>query len=95
VGLESEGEVGRVRESLHEVRGETVRRHHVEADAREERHAGVRSVVVVGRQRLEHREFTGDVEVVRARRETGARQRAGGVDERPGAVQRDVDTVEV
>jgi hypothetical protein len=95
VGFEAEREVGGVREAVGEVGGEAVRRHDVEADAREERDPGLASVVVAASERLEDRNLARDVEVVDASAEASVGQRLGRLDERARAVQHHVDAVEV
>ena len=81
--------MGRVGKPALQMRGEAIARDDVEADAGQKRHAGPPRLGVAREQRLEYVDLPGDVEVVRARLETGVghRPRRGG--ERPGGVEDD------
>ena len=72
--------MGRVGKPALEMRGEAIARNDVEADAGHQRHAGALRLGVAREERLEHVDLAGDVEIMRAARETGVghRPRRGG-----------------
>ena len=84
--------MGRVGKPALEMRGEAIARNDVEAHAGHQRHAGAFRLGVAREKRLEHVDLAGDVEIMRAARETpvGHRPRRGG--ERPGGVEDDRNT---
>ena len=73
---------------------EAIGRNDVEADAGHQHDPARLRLGVLRLQRLIDREFAGDVEIMGARAQAGARQRLGGVFERPGAVQNDGDALQ-
>ena len=95
LGIEGEGELGGVGEGPGQPGGQAVARHHVEADAGDERDARLARRLALRQHRLEDGDLAGDVQVVGAGREAGRDHRRAGVDERAGAVEDGLDAVEL
>ena len=69
------------------MRRETIRRYDVEADAGEQHDPGSSRLGVSPGESLEHRDLSGDVQVMRARPDTGVGHRSPGVREGSCAMQ--------